>query len=227
MIDRRRFIVSTAAALTALGLKGLASVNQGLKFSAAENFSFDGLIERARTLSGRPYGPIPAPPDDVLNKIDYEALEKISFKTEYALFAAGRSPYPVTFFHMGKFSRQPVRMHLLEDAPNGTVSREIRYDESYFDVPPDSPAHALSKGAGFAGFRFQETKLGDQAKLDWHKNDWVSFLGASYFRGIGELYQYGLSARGIAVDVAVPDRPEEFPILPTSTLHQKSPIAIS
>jgi glucans biosynthesis protein len=211
MIDRRRFIVSTAAALATFGLKGSALADQGLKFGATEHFSFNTLIERARKLSGRPYVPVPAPPDDVLNKIDYEALEKISFKTEYALFAHGPSPYPVTFFHMGKFSREPVRMHLLEDAPNGTVSREILYDENYFELPPDSPAHALSTGGGFAGFRFQESKLGDQAKLDWHKNDWVSFLGASYFRAIGELYQYGLSARGIAVDVAVPDRPEEFP----------------
>jgi len=43
------------------------------------------------------------------------------------------------------------------------------------------------------------------------KNDWAAFLGASYFRAIGELYQYGLSARGIAVNVALPGRPEEFP----------------
>ena len=39
----------------------------------------------------------------------------------------------------------------------------------------------------------------------------MAFLGASYFRAIGELYQYGLSARGLAVDVAVFGKPEEFP----------------
>ncbi|HEY2401045.1 MAG TPA: glucan biosynthesis protein D, partial [Steroidobacteraceae bacterium] len=37
------------------------------------------------------------------------------------------------------------------------------------------------------------------------------FLGASYFRAIGELAQYGLSARGIAIDVSAPGRAEEFP----------------
>jgi glucans biosynthesis protein len=31
------------------------------------------------------------------------------------------------------------------------------------------------------------------------RNDWVAFLGASYFRAIGELHQYGLSARGVAL----------------------------
>ncbi|HAI49855.1 MAG TPA: glucan biosynthesis protein D, partial [Enterobacteriaceae bacterium] len=38
----------------------------------------------------------------------------------------------------------------------------------------------------------------------------VSFLGASYFRAVDETYQYGLSARGLAVDTFT-DTPEEFP----------------
>ena len=50
-------------------------------------------------------------------------------------------------------------------------------------------------------------------KLDWRKNDWAAFLGASYFRAIGELYQYGQSARGIAIDTAVADRVRGVPRL--------------
>ncbi len=88
------------------------------------------------------------------------------------------------------------------------TSRQIVYDQSYFDMPADSPAHDLPKGAGFAGLRIQEARDG---ALDWHKNDWVAFLGAAYFRSIGELAQYGLSSRGVALDVAVADRSEEFP----------------
>ena len=212
MIDRRRFLVSAAAAVATIGFRGSAFAQSGLKFAAGAPFSFDALVDRARKLSGQPYVPVPTPPNDVLDKIDYEAQSKISFKTECALFAEEASRYPATFFHMGKFSRTPVRIHVVEDRPGGAMAREIVYDERYFDMPADSPAHALAKGSGFAGFRFQESRLGEQAKLDWHKNDWVSFLGASYFRAIGELYQYGISARGIAVDVAVADRPEEFPI---------------
>src|ERR1700731_5204012 len=211
MIDRRRFLVSTAAALATFGLRGSAFASERMKLKTGERFSFDGLVERARKLSSRPFVPVPAPADDILNKIDYEALQQISFKTDYALYADGSSPYPVTFFHLGKFSRQPVRVHVLEDGSDGLVAREIVYDDSYFDMPSESPAHALPEGSGFAGFRFQESKLGDQSRLDWRKNDWVSFLGASYFRAIGELYQYGLSARGVAIDTALPDRPEEFP----------------
>ena len=66
----------------------------------------------------------------------------------------------------------------------------------------------MPPGIGFAGFRVQEPRSGP---LDWHKNDWAAFLGAAYFRAIGELYQYGLSARGVAINTASADKPEEFP----------------
>jgi glucans biosynthesis protein len=90
----------------------------------------------------------------------------------------------------------------------GGQSRKIIYEQAYFDMPANSPARELPQGAGFAGLRLQESRNGP---LDWRKNDWVAFLGAAYFRSIGELRQYGLSARGVALDVAVADRPEEFP----------------
>jgi periplasmic glucans biosynthesis protein len=213
MIDRRTFIVSAGAtaALTALGIRSSADPVPSLKFGSGSPFSFDGLINRAKDLAGRPYAAPPAPPADVLDKIDYDVLSKIHFKPEYALFANGPGRYPITFFHLGQYSRTPVRMYVIDNDPSGSVAHEIIYDTSYFDMPADSPARLLLKGNGFAGFRIQESRLDDQAKLDWHKNDWVAFLGASYFRAIGELAQYGLSARGIAVNVTEPDRPEEFP----------------
>ena len=146
----------------------------------------------------------PSPSPEILQQIDYDAHGKIKFKTDLALWADGPSEFPVTFFHLGRFFQKPVRMHVVE----GGQAREIVYDAAYFDMPADSPAHQLPDNSGFAGFRFQEARNG---KLDWRKNDWVAFLGASYFRAIGELYQYGLSARGLAVDVAVFGKNEEFP----------------
>jgi periplasmic glucans biosynthesis protein len=214
MIDRRTFLVSAGATATlaALGVRSSAAA-PALKFGDSNPFSFDGLVGRAKELASRPYIQASGPPSDILDKIDYAAHGKIAFKPEYALFADGPGRYPITFFHLGVFFRVPVRMHVVEDSASGPVAREIIYDEVYFNMPADSPARALPKGSGFAGFRIQESRLGDQAKLDWRKNDWAAFLGASYFRTIGELYQYGLSARGIAVNVTFPDRPEEFPNL--------------
>lgn len=214
MTNRRTFLASAgvSAALTALGLPATAFANGQLRLGSATLFSFDDLIAQARAAAAQAYTPPPAPPREILERIDYEAHGKLRFKTEAALFANGPGSFPVTFFHLGRYFQKPVRMHVLESDHKKIVqAREIIYDESYFDMPADSPARELPRGSGFAGFRFQESRLGDQKKLDWKKNDWVAFLGASYFRAIGELYQYGLSARGIAIDVAMPDRPEEFP----------------
>ena len=213
MLDRRSFLAagSASVALASLGLPAAALAATGLKLGNPAPFSFERLAAQARSLAARPYvvdGTLPA---DVLERIDYETHGKIRFDTGSALFKDGPGAYPVTFFHLGRFFQVPVHMHVLETAGGDVFSREILYDAAYFDMPADSPARQLPDGAGFAGFRLQESRLGDQAKLDWKKNDWVAFLGASYFRAIGELYQYGLSARGIAIDVAVPDKPEEFP----------------
>lgn len=209
MINRRNFLTasSTSLALAALGITPAALAARRIKLGNAAPYSFDALVEQARVAAGQPYVAPPALSREVLQRIDYDAHGKIKFKTDYALFADGPGQFPVTFFHLGRYFQTPVHMYLAE----GATARELIYDPSYFDMPADSPARELPAGAGFAGFRFQESRLDDQDRLDWRKNDWVAFLGASYFRAIGELYQYGLSARGVALDVAMPDRPEEFP----------------
>ena len=223
MIDRRSFVSagSASAALAALGFSGSTLARQkaqaaavGLRLSEPRRFSFDSLIGRAEALAKTPYVSGNTLPAAVLDKIDYEAHGKIRFDPRYALFKDGPGQFPVTFFHLGRFFQTPVHMHVLEKKGTGgdALEREIVYDPAYFEMPADSPARQLPPGAGFAGFRFQESRLGDQQALPWQKNDWVAFLGASYFRAIGELYQYGLSARGVLIDAAVPGQPEDFPV---------------
>lgn len=202
-MDRRTLLAGVA--VSALATTAAAQTGNALEFGPEASFSFEILIERARKSAALPYQAPPRPAPDVLERIDYDAHGKLRYKTDFALWgnAPDQRRYPVTFFHLGRYFQKPVRMYALE----GGTAREIVYREAYFDMPGDSPAKSLPKGAGFAGFRFQEPVDG---KLDWKKNDWVAFLGASYFRAIGELFQYGLSARGLMIDAAVAT-PEEFP----------------
>ena len=212
-LDRRTLLAGTGAtaALAALGFPAAALAQQGLRLGEAQDFSFEALKARAKQMAAEPYRAPANPSAEVLQRIDYDAHGKIRFKPEMALWANGPSPWPVTFFHLGRYFQKPVRMHVVESGK----AREIVYDASYFAMPADSPAHELPAGAGFAGLRFQESRSGHPGRtgepLDWKRNDWVAFLGASYFRAIGELYQYGLSARGIAIDPAVAGKEEEFP----------------
>jgi glucans biosynthesis protein len=206
--DRRSFL-KVAAATSALGAVGAPEAGAetaitNLKLAAPRPFSFETLKDEAQGLVRQPFRAPATPDPEITGKIDYEAWGHITYNTDHALYATTKERYPVEFFHLGKFFKKAVRVHAVE---NGQA-REILYDPSYFNMPADSIARKLKPGAGFAGFRIQEAKNG---ALDWKKNDWVAFLGASYFRAIGELRQYGLSARGVALDTWANGRNEEFP----------------
>jgi len=216
-VDRRTVIKGVAASAVTLSTvtKALASPSDMLQYDEAKPFSFDLLKAHARELAHGPYDPPPRPAPDVVKKINYEEWGKIRFRMEAAMFAEGPAKFPISFFHLGLFFQKAVEVH----AVDGETSRRVLYDQAYFDMPSDSVARQLPKGAGFAGIRIQEPRDG---QLDWRKNDWVAFLGAAYFRAIGELRQYGLSARGVALDVAVADRPEEFPDFTNFYIDAKS-----
>jgi periplasmic glucans biosynthesis protein len=203
--DRRRVLQGLLAA--GAGLAGwlprsAAGAAPRLEFGPERPFSFAALIERARELADQPYREPRSPGADVVTEIDYDQHGQIRHRPELALWADGPGAFPATFFHLGKWFRQPVHLYTLA----GGRAREIRYRRDYFSIPPDNPAQRMPDDAGFAGFRFHESR----ARADWRTQDWVAFLGASYFRAIGALGQYGLSARGVAIDTAVVG-PEEFP----------------
>jgi glucans biosynthesis protein len=202
--DRRAVMRAGAAGALTLAAGGSLEAAATLKLGPSQPFSFDLLKAEAAQLARLPYHAPPQPAAEILERIDYEAWGKIRIAADHALFADGPGRFPVTFFHLGKFFRKAVSMFVVD---NG-AARSIIYDPSYFDMPTDSPARALPEGVGFAGFRIQEARDG---ALDWRHNDWVAFLGAAYFRAIGALHQYGLSARAVALDVAAPGKAEEFP----------------
>lgn len=85
-------------------------------------------------------------------------------------------------------------------------AREIHFRPELFkynDAGVDTKQLEGQSDLGFAGFRvFKAPELA--------RRDIVAFLGASYFRAVDSTYQYGLSARGTAIDTFT-DTPEEFP----------------
>lgn len=205
---RRREALGTAAAIGSLPylsrISDVLAADPSLRFGPAEPFTFEGLIARAREMASRSYVPPPRPAPEIVQQLDYDAHGKLRFRPEYALFGDGPGVYPVTFQFVGGFFPKSVRMFALE---NGQA-REILYSPDYFTVRDDSPAKQLSPDTNaFAGLWLQESKL----QGDWTKREpWATFLGASYFRGVGELGQVGMSARGVALNVAS-GIPEEFP----------------
>jgi len=197
-----------AAAATPLLSPLEAAAASGPRLGPAEPFSFDRLRERARRLAGQPYRPRPPSHPELLQSIDYDTYQKIQFRDAKALWRDAAQRMPVEFFHLGRYTQQPVVMHVVRDGR----ARRIRYSADLFDYSGTDLGGRVPDDLGFAGFRVMNPAS--------EKGDWLSFMGASYFRSAGPLNQYGLSARGIAVNTAVPDRREEFPRFAALWLEQ-------
>ena len=199
-IDRRQLLLGAAGLGGLAGLPGLAQALSGLEGSelaAPVAFSFDTLQRTAKALAASAYRKPEVPNPDVLSAIDYDSYQQIRYRPEKSIKLDRDGRLPVQLFHLGKYATEPVHIHVVDEGQ----AREVIYNPGLFDSPDGHAARGLQAGAGFAGFRIMAPDL---------KTDWFAALGASYFRSSGPYNQYGLSARGIAIDTAMPN-PEEFP----------------
>jgi glucans biosynthesis protein len=113
-------------------------------------------------------------------------------------------------FHLGLFYKHPVSLY---EVAQGNA-RPILYAPDLFAYGQQLYVPKEVGDIGFAGFRVY-------ARPDFER-DMFSFLGASYFRAVGDTKQYGMSARGLAVDTGLP-RPEEFPEFRAFWLERPAP----
>lgn len=190
----RRAVLAGSAAFLASGLWGAAKSDAA---STGETVTFDKLIEKARNAAAKPFEPAHIPAPELIEKINYSAHWQIRFRDDATLFI-GKNKAPVQLFHPGRYFPEPVRIYVRDEA--GTA-HEVPFIRDFFSMPEDNPALDLPEGFGFAGFRIMRPGL---------EPDWISFLGASYFRTDGPEAQYGLSTRGIAINTGL-NSPEEFP----------------
>ncbi len=161
-------------------------------------FSFDILKQRARAMMEQPWSPIAVRNGPILDQIDYDRFQQIKYRRDASLRLDRDNRTPVQLFHLQRSFNAPVAVHLVD----GEAAREVRYSAELFETPDGHPARALPGNTGFAGFRLMNRDV---------QTDWLAFLGASYFRASGPYNQYGLSARGLALNIGVTE-PEEFPV---------------
>lgn len=200
----RRQLLAGLAALSAGGLAPgawptRAQAAQGdILYGSAKTFGFESLKAAAKDRASQPFKDAVPPHAEILRQIDYDAFQQIRYRPDMSLRLDRDGRVPAQLFHLSGLVIAPVHIYLVE----GGQAREVLYDPKLFDIPSDHPARQLkADGMGFAGFRVMASDL---------KTDWLAFLGASYFRASGPYNQYGLSARALAIDTAMP-HPEEFP----------------
>jgi periplasmic glucans biosynthesis protein len=136
------------------------------------------------------------------DKLDYDKYRTIRFRPEKALWAADDSPFRVEFFHPGYIYSEPVHVNEF----TLTHVQPVRFVQDFFDYDKLDIAGQIPTRTGYAGFKVLY-HLNETNKWD----ELGSFLGASYFRLLGEKQRYGSSARGLAINCGG-NGPEEFPI---------------
>jgi glucans biosynthesis protein len=169
--------------------------------AAASAFGLDQVAERARQLASLPYedprGQVPR----WLLDISYDAWRKIRFRPETAWWKDRKLPFTVQFFHPGLYYDRRVVIHEVDASGVHPVS----FSPERFDYGDNEFASRVPQDLGYAGFRLHYPLN----KPDY-QDELIVFLGASYFRALGRGLGYGISARGLALDTALP-RGEEFP----------------
>ena len=195
-------LVSLAPTL-ALPVRPGAALAANPAIALGEPKAFDAAIlrEQARALATVPYQSPEGALPEVLAELDDDQHRDIRFRPEAALWSGLDLGAEVQFFHLGNRYRAPVHIYEVE----GGMAREVLYAPELFDFGSNPLDGELSTHLGFAGFRLHYP-LNRPEDLD----EVAAFLGASNFRAIGRGQQYGLSARGIAVDPGLTSD-EEFP----------------
>jgi len=183
------------ALMASVALVGLMSAGQ------LWAFNLDDVAAKAKDLAGQKYEAPKSNLPAVFRDMKFADYQKIHFLQEKAEWAQDKTPFKLSFYHQGMHFDTPVKINEI----TASKVEEIKYDPSRFefgDVPHDADT---TKNLGYAGFRvlYPINKADKQDEI-------MTLLGASYFRVVGKGHVYGLSARGLAIDTALPSG-EEFP----------------
>ena len=193
----RRAMLGLLGAAALVGPAGAAPKFKG----KVQAFSRDWLLAEAERVSKTDYKPMGEVPQD-WRDLTYDEYRRIWFNTKKALWRDEARPYQVDFFHPGLYFPRPVEISIVE----GGEAQALAFDYDLFTKHEQARTDLqLDDTLGYSGFRLR-TELQKKGKFE----EFAVFQGASYFRAIGTGQNYGLSARGLALDTAQGSG-EEFP----------------
>ena len=166
-----------------------------------KRFNFADVRRRAEMLATQPFQTPSNSLPDFFKNLDYDQYRDIRFRADKSLWRDAGLPFEIQFAPLGFLFDRQVTINVIADGGG----KPVEYANDLFDYGANKIPDNLPKDLGFAGFKVLYP-LHTDSKYD----EVAVFLGASYFRAIGQNQGYGLSARGLAVDTGLP-KPEEFP----------------
>ncbi len=170
--------------------------------SPAKGFEYATLVHKARRLAAGPFKAEPRIP--VIGRFTYDQYRSIHFRPRATLWPHRR--FRLQLFAPGYRFVRTVSVHVIASGQ----TRRLRFHPSFFRHPRGLYPHPLPAHIGYAGFRLLYAGYHPSRSRVATNKQVIVFLGASYFRAKGSHEQFGLSARGLALDTIAP-HPEEFP----------------
>ena len=193
-------VQSMIKSISAIWLVLLLAVASFAPVAWAAGFGFDQVTREAQVLAQTPFRK-PIITDLKRAALGYDDYRRIQFRADRALWRGQGSPFEMQFFPLGNGLNRAVRMSEIIAGK----AQAIKLTADVFDndgvLPPGQP----SQPAQMAGWRLTYP-LNEANKRD----EVIAFIGANYFRGLGQAQRYGLSARALAVDTTG-GAGEEFP----------------
>ncbi len=200
-MTRKNWVLLGVAA--SLAVTSATALSQGINREKIDSERIEAIAsEAASTPFKRPSESRPIPKS--LQDLTYSNYRRIQFRRDQAPWKEDNLNFHLHFFHPGYLYRDTVLLH---EFTNSHV-QQIRFLNHLFDYADSGiDGDQLPDKLGYAGFRLlyplNQTENYDEVAV---------FQGASYFRMLGAGQQYGLSARGLALNSGRGDAKEEFPL---------------
>jgi len=172
-----------------------------LAAESKEAFSLQTVINKAQDLAKKPFQERQATVPDFLVKMRYDEWRDIRFDSEKSLWLKEKLPFTLQFFHPGLYYTKTVNIFTVD----GATTEPVPFSKDLFKYGKDELKDRVPLNLGFAGFRVHFP-----INVEAYRDEVAVFLGASYFRAVAKKQNYGLSARGLAIDTGLPSG-EEFP----------------
>jgi periplasmic glucans biosynthesis protein len=172
-----------------------------LAAESKEAFSLQTVINKAQDLAKKPFQERQATVPDFLVKMRYDDWRDIRFDSEKSLWLKEKLPFTLQFFHPGLYYTKTVNIFTVD----GATTQPVPFSKDLFKYGKDELKDRVPLNLGFAGFRVHFP-----INVEAYRDEVAVFLGASYFRAVAKKQNYGLSARGLAIDTGLPSG-EEFP----------------
>ncbi len=179
-------------------------------------FDLEAVRKLARERATTPYTAPADSLDPFWKNLNYDQHRDIRFDMEKGLWSKEGRGFSLDYFHPGWTAKNTVTVSEVVDGKATAAT----FDRGRFNYGKQVIPENIPSPAGYAGWRAR-FPLNSKEYMD----EFLVFLGASYFRSIPAKAPYGASARGLSINSGLPGVPEEFPVFQNFWVQRPEPDA--